>query len=123
MLGLAWRFGSDGFSLSCLCGFLKKCSQKVVYVFKGLPWDAPPGVAFLAGSPVKTLLATVAGRFTPFPIYYLYDSTCFIPNIGGFASRLFPNFRRQMLTIPYIDESPSIPLQSIAPCLDCDLAL
>ena len=28
-----------------------------------------------------------------------------------------------MLTIPYIDKSPSIPLQSIAPCLDCDLAL
>ena len=39
------------------------------------------------------------------------------------ATFLFPGFRRQMLTIPYIDDSPSIPLQSIASCLDCDLAL
>ena len=39
--GLEWRFGSDDFSLSFSCGFLKRFSHQVVYVFKGLPRDAP----------------------------------------------------------------------------------
>lgn len=73
----------------------------------------------------KPLLATVAGRSTPFPIYCLLAGSLIntAEVLAGFASRCFLGFRRQMLTIPYIDESPSIPLQSIAPCLDFDLAL